>query len=534
MAKYSKTPDYDILIVGSGMSGMALAIQAHKRLPNARIGILEREKSLGGTWNLNTYPGAGCDVPSHFYSYSFAPNPNWTRFMSRQEEINKYQLDVARKFNIERYIKFETRVDKASWDESEKLWVIQATDERDDSEFEVTARVFVPAVGALHLPNDCDIKGAENFKGALFHSARWDHSVVTKDKNVCVVGNGCSATQFVPILVKDAKMVRQFVRSMHYLMPNPDFVYSDKAKKRFARFPLIMAMYRVMLASFMDFAFIMFFVKGVGGYMRGKYQERIRSYISNKCPPQYREIIVPDFKIGCKRRVMDTGYLDCLHKDNMDVTRDGLAEIKEHSVVTKSGKEYPTDVIVLANGFKVGKFVLDIHGRNDEQLDEHWAARGGPQAYFSTCLSNFPNMFMSMGPNSGTGHYSYIFTIECQNNFIISLIERVLTDDDNKRRVIEVSPEAETADMKWIEDATEKIIMGKNGGCVSWYTQGNRNVALYPHFQTHFRLRSEIIRWQDFLLDGQKAGTRIGAVLYAACKKVLPVAGAVALGALFV
>lgn len=523
-------PDYDLLIAGTGMSGMALAIQTHKKLPHLNICMLEKERRVGGTWNLNTYPGAGCDVPSHLYSFSFAKNPNWSRFMSKQEEINEYQQDVARRFQLDRYIKFETSVTSAEWSEEEKLWIIHVMDERDESTYDIRTRAFVPAVGALHIPNDCDIKGAENFKGALFHSARWDHSVPIKDKEVIVVGNGCSATQFVPLLVKDAKQVRQFVRSMHYLMPNPDFCYSERAKKRFARFPMIMALYRIMLAGAMDFAFIMFFINGLGGALRGKYQERIKNYITKRCPEKYRSIIVPDFKIGCKRRVMDTGYLDCLHKDNMDVTRDGIVEIKEHTVVTKSGQEYPADVICLANGFKVGKFIIEIRGRGGETLDEHWAANGGPQAYFSTCLSNFPNMFISMGPNSGTGHYSYIFTAECQNNFIIELLRQIIPADDAtaRPRTIEVSRRAELADMAWIGSATERIIMGKNGGCKSWYTTGDRNTALYPHYQTHFRLRSEWIRWQDFLVDGDRpAGTRTGDICLRLTKTLGPIAAGV-------
>lgn len=526
-------PDYDVFIAGTGMSGMALAIQMEKRLPHVKIGMIEKEARIGGTWNLNTYPGAGCDVPCHLYSFSFAPNPNWSRFLAKQAEINQYQQDVAKKFRLERFITFETAVNYATWNEAERLWFINVTDERDGRVYDITTRAFVPALGALHLPNACDIKGVENFKGDIFHSARWDHTVVTKDKNVVVVGNGCSATQFVPILVQEAKSVRQFVRSMHYLMPNPDFVYSEHAKKRFARFPLLMRIYRATLAGGMDLLFIMFFVKGIGGLMRKRYQERIMGYIEQKCPPQYRDIIVPDFKIGCKRRVMDTGYLDCLNKDNMDVTRDGIVEIKEHSVMTKSGQEYPADVICLANGFKVGKFIIKITGRNGETLDEHWEKMGQQQAYFCTCLSDFPNMFLSMGPNSGTGHYSYIFTAECQNEFIISLVERIMTDhDDNRRRVIEVSKEAEAADLKWLEKASDKIIMGKNGGCVSWYTTGGKNTALYPQFQTHFRWRSENIRWQDFLLDGQKSGTRLGAWIYSGATKVLPIVGAIALGSI--
>lgn len=536
MAGRKQRADYDLLIAGTGMAGMALAIQTHMKMPHVRIGMLEKENRVGGTWNINTYPGAGCDVPCHFYSFSFAPNPNWSRFMAKQEEINRYQQDVAKKFKLERYVQFQTSVVGAEWDEAGKLWIVHVKDERTGTSYDITTVAFVPALGALHIPNDCDIKGAENFKGSIFHSARWDHSVQTKDKNVIVVGNGCSATQFVPILVKEARQVRQFVRSMHYLMPNPDFIYTERAKKMFNKFPLIMALYRVLIASVMDFAFIMFYVKGLGGLLRKRYQKKVTSYIEKRCPPKYREIIIPDFSIGCKRRVMDTGYLDCLHEGNMDVTRDGLVEIKENSVVTKSGEEYPADVICLANGFKVGKFIIPITGRNGESLDDHWERMGGPQAYFSTCLSDFPNMFMSMGPNSATGHYSYIFTAECQNNFIISLLERILpsNEDDSDRRVIEVTKHAEMSDMKWIESATDDIILGKNGGCVSWYAADGKNIALYPHFQAHFRLRSENVKWQDFLLDGQKAGTRLGAWVYDSCKKALPVAAAVFIGGLLV
>lgn len=484
---------------------------------------------LAGT-DEKRYPGAGCDVPSHLYSYSFALNPNWSRFLSRQAEIKQYQRDVVEKFNTKQYMKFETSCEGATWDASKKIWNVHCTSEKDGSTFNITTRALVPAVGGLHIPNDCDIKGAEKFQGALFHSARWDHSKSYKDKNVVVVGNGCSATQFVPIMVQEAKQVRQFVRSMHYLMPNPDFVYSEKAKKRFAKYPMLMALYRGMLAGFMDFAFVMFFIKGIGGWLRGHYEKRIRGYIVDKCPPKYHDIIVPDFKIGCKRRVMDTGYLACLHKDNMDVTRDGLVEIKENSVVTKSGVEYPADMIVLANGFKVGKFILDIRGVNGESLDDHWEKHYGTAAYFSTCVSGFPNMFMSMGPNAATGHFSYIFTSECQNDFIISLLEQILPKNRNApQKVLMVKASAEKADSDWIDEATAKTIVGPQGGCQSWYTTGTRNVALYPHFQMHFWWRSQNVRWQDFTLDGRSAGTAIGAWV----KTLAPVAGAAALAGLY-
>ncbi|BFZ57081.1 hypothetical protein PYCC9005_004131 [Savitreella phatthalungensis] len=528
--------DFDVVLVGSGMSGMALTYLINKRLPAAKICILEREGSVGGTWHLNSYPGAGCDVPSHLYSFSFAQNPNWSRFMSKRDEIAAYQKDVARRFNIDQQIRFNHGCNNAKWDEAEKIWRVNVTDYAKDSgnQYELTARAFVTAAGALHLPNDCDIKGAENFKGDIFHSARWNHKVDLTGKNVVVIGNGCSATQFVPILAEKSKHVRQFVRSMHYLMPNPDFNYSDKTKRRFSRLPLLMKFYRLVLAAFMDLAFTPFWANRLGKTLRADYQKKIRGYISAKCPEKYRDIIVPDFQIGCKRRVMDTGYLECLSRDNVDVTRDGLVEIKEHSVVTKSGKEYPCDAIVLANGFKVGKFEVDITGRYGETLEKHWDKYGRVEAYFSTCLNNFPNFFLSMGPNSGTGHYSYIFTSECQNEFIVQMLEQILPrrrsavgTPANKAKTIEVTRKAEDDDVRWIDEQTEKTIVGRSGGCNAWYTKDGKNVALYPHYQMHFWYRAANPKWHHFTLNDKPAGTWLGGWV----KTLLPVAGAAAIAA---
>ena len=534
MAKLQVTDEYDVVIVGSGMSGMALTYLLNKRLPKARVLVIERESQLGGTWNLNSYPGAGCDVPSHLYSFSFAPNPNWSRFMSKRDEIAAYQKETAKKFGIDKQIRFNVGCEKAVWQNDERRWRLEVHDHSTGKSYAVLARAFVPATGALHIPNDCEIKGVENFKGPVFHSARWDHSVDLAGKNVVVVGNGCSATQFVPILAEKSKHVRQFVRSMHYLMPNPDFNYSERTKARFRKFPLLMAIYRFIIGAFMDVAFTPFWLKGLGGSIRGDYQKKIRGYIESKCPKQYRDIIVPDFQIGCKRRVMDTGYLACLHRDNVDVTRDGLVEIKEGSVVTKSGKEYPCDAIVLANGFKVGRFALDIRGRDGVGLEEHWARYSRQEAYFSTCLNEFPNMFMSMGPNSGTGHYSYIFTAECQNAFIVSMVQQILPRGDpaatTKTNVIEVTRRAEEEDMRWIDTQTEKTIVGKQGGCSAWYTKSGKNVALYPHYQTHFWYRATHIRWQDFELNGKPAGTWLGGWI----KTLAPIGGAAVLASLFV
>ncbi|ORY77358.1 4-hydroxyacetophenone monooxygenase [Protomyces lactucae-debilis] len=526
----AKTLDYDVLIIGSGMSGMALCVQADRKFgPNVRIGLVEKSGDLGGTWHLNTYPGAGCDIPSHFYSFDFAPNPEWSHFMSRRDEIWKYQQEVGRKFKIHDRTRFNTGCNGANWDAEDRSWIVHCEDQLTGNKYDIRTRILVPAVGGLHLPNDIGIQGSETFKGPIFHSARWEKDVDLKGKNVIVVGNGCSATQFVPIVCKEAKQVRQFVRSMHFLMPDPNFKYSSFARMLFRYVPFLMKIYRLLIASVLDASFAMFYVKGIGKHLRRIHQKQTLKYIRDRCPQKYHDIVVPDFQIGCKRRVMDTGYLDCLHRDNMDVTRDGLVQIKENSVVTKSGQEYPADVIILANGFKVGQFVVDIRGINGESLQEHWKKYQGPEAYFSTCLNGFPNMFLSMGPNSATGHFSYLFTSQRQSDFIIRLLEEVIPTNGkaDKRKVIEVKEQAERKDVRWIEDETERTIVGKQGGCSAWYVQGGRNVALYPSFQAHFALRARFVRWQDFTIDGKSAGSALGSWT----RRLLPIAGAVGLAA---
>ncbi len=504
-------PDYDVLIIGSGMSGMALSVNIRESLPHANIAIIERETHLGGTWNLNTYPGAGCDVPSHFYSYSFALNPNWSRFMSKQQEIHDYQVSVAREQKIFEIIKFGTRCNGAHWDTIDKIWVVNLFDEAKGTAYTLRTTALVSAVGALHIPNDCPIPGAQNFQGQLFHSARWNHDVDLTGKKVVVVGNGCSATQFVPVILKQAQSIRQFVRSKHYLMPNPDFEYSAKAKNLFSRFPVLMKLHRYMIATVMDSYFAIFYVNGIGGWLRKLYKKRVLAYMRKACPPAYHDVIIPDFEIGCKRRVVDTGYLQSLHSPSLTVSNSPLLGVSEHAVHTAT-ESLVADVIILANGFKVGKYILDLRGENGIGINEYWAKEGGAEAYFGTCLSAFPNFFLSMGPNSGTGHYSYIFTAECQNKFITKLLSKLIPPpaELGKKHVLRVTRKAEDEEKRWIAEKSNELILGEKGGCTSWYSQDGKNVAVYPHFQAHYWLRSVFVRWQDFEVDGvpSPAGNR--------------------------
>ena len=209
--------DADVLIIGAGMSGVGMAVQLTRQYPEATFTLVEKTDNIGGTWKVNTYPGCGCDVASHFYSYSFELNPDWSQKFSMQSEIQAYFRGVAEKYNIVRHVRFSSTVEKARWNDEAQLWDVTLKNQRTKETYTSRARAVVSAVGSLSIPQTCKIPGAISFQGHLFHSATWDHSFDWHGKDVVVLGNGCSATQFVPVMSEEAKKLTQFARQPQYL-----------------------------------------------------------------------------------------------------------------------------------------------------------------------------------------------------------------------------------------------------------------------------------------------------------------------------
>jgi len=505
----------DVLIIGAGPSGLGTAIQLKRHNLTTNIEIIEKCGDVGGTWLVNSYPGCGCDVASHFYSYSFALNANWSQKFSLRGEIQQYFRDVAEEFDVVKYVRFYSTVEKAVWCEEGQFWEVSVRCERTGEVRVRRAKVLVSAVGSLSIPKKCEINGADEYKGHLFHSALWDHSFDWKDKDVVVLGNGCSATQFVPIMAQTTKSLTQFARQSQFLAERPNPTYSSTFKNLMRYVPGAMRAYRLWLYAQMEKDFAGFDIES-GASIRQGLKEENEKYVKRMAPEKYWNALIPKHEIGCKRKVMDTDYLSTLHRSNVElISSDPVERITETGVLTKSGREVKADAIVLATGFEVFRmlFPMQIHGRDGVTLNEHWDAhyKGAAQAYFGTCVPGFPNFFTLMGPNTVTGHNSVIYTVECQINFMLRLItpilgslhlpQRGLMTPKQEVKAVDVRPEATKEHITWLQNKLSKLVW--SSGCTSWALDPETgvNIAMYPEYQFWFWWRSVFVPGKDFAYD---------------------------------
>ncbi|KAJ4252392.1 hypothetical protein NW762_010990 [Fusarium torreyae] len=527
--------DVDVLVIGAGMSGIGLSIRLIQEHKTRNFEIIEKTENVAGTWWINSYPGCGCDVPSHFYSYSFALNPSWSRKFALQPEIRAYFDQVAAKYDIPSHVRFGQEVVSASWDEAAGIWLVEVRDLKTSKIFHRRAKVLISAVGALSTPKKCELPGAELFTGPVFHTAQWDHSFDWNNKDVVVIGNGCSATQVVPVISEGPGAVRkvtQFSRQAHWLAERPNPEYSSLFKFTMKYVPLAMRMYRAKLywereRDFSGFDII------TGADLRKTWTAETTEYIRKNAPAKYRDFLVPKSEIGCKRRVNDTDYLLSLHRPNVELVYDDPAqEIAGGGVRTKSGRVVPADAIVLANGFETHRFLfpMKICGRDGVDLYEHWndVSEGVPSSYLGTCISGFPNFFVMMGPNTLSGHLSVIYTTECQINLTMRLISPVMRALNNSRSrlpslwsapdIVEVTPDAEERDIAEVQDKAKKLVWAS--GCSSWFIEPKtgRNSIMFPDQQYQFWLRSVFVAWNDFSYRLSKDG-------FAVAKKLGPGSG---------
>lgn len=511
--------DTDILIIGAGMSGLGLAVQLIRNYGYRDFQIVEKVADVGGTWLVNTYPGCGCDVASHFYSYSFELNPDWSQKFSMRSEIQAYFRGVAEKYNIVRHVTFHTTVERAEWNDEGQFWETTLRDQRTKETFTKRSRILVSGVGNLSVPRDCEIPGADKYQGSLFHSALWDHKFDWKDKDVVVLGNGCSATQFVPVMAEDAKTITQFARQAQYLAERPNPVYSSAFKALMRYMPFAMRLYRFKLYADMEKDFASMETEGGAQIRQGLIEENER-YVKRMAPEKYWDALIPKHEIGCKRKVMDTNYLSCLHRSNVElIASDPVTELTTHGVKTASGRELPADAIVLATGFQVFRmlFPMEIHGRGGTSLQAFWDEhhQGAAQAYLGTCIPNFPNFFTLMGPNTVTGHLSVIYTVECQINFMLRLLDPLIKSKQKQTsllptlspptNVVAVTPSAAALDSAWLQRSLSKLVW--SSGCTNWALDPatGMNIAMYPGYQFMFWLRSVFIPGSDFeYVDAKK------------------------------
>jgi cation diffusion facilitator CzcD-associated flavoprotein CzcO len=483
---------HDVVIIGSGFSGIGMGI----RLKQAGVDdfvILERGDDVGGTWHFNTYPGCACDVPSHLYSFSFAPNPAWSQTYSPQPEIDRYLKRCAEVFGIRPHVRLDTEVTDAAYDEENERWTVET------SNGTFTGRVLVAAQGGLAEPSIPEIPGIDSFEGTTFHSARWDHDYDLRGKRVAAVGTGASAIQFVPAIQGVVDHLHVVQRTPPWIMPHPNRPTTRFERQLYARVPAAQKLVRGATYAGREL-----FVLGFAKEPRAmKVAEAIaRKHMRDQLTdPELVEKVTPDYTIGCKRILPSNKWYPALSKPNVDVLTGGVAEIRPRSLVAGDGTEVEVDAIIFGTGFQVadmpvGKFV---RGRGGRTLDDVW--QGSPKAYLGTTVAGFPNLFLMTGPNTGLGHSSMVYMIESQIAHVVSALQAMRAAG---AATLEVRPEVQDAYNADIDGKMDKTVWST--GCASWYLDATgRNATLWPDWTWAFRRRVARFDESDYVLAPARA-----------------------------
>lgn len=459
-----------IAVIGAGFAGLGMAI----RLRQAGIEdflVLERAADIGGTWRDNSYPGAAVDVRSSLYSYSFAPNPDWTQVLAGQQELWDYIRRAAHDSGALPHVRLETEVQGGTWDEDTQRWRLTT------SRGEVHAQYVVSAMGPLSVPSVPDIPGLASFRGHVFHSARWDHGHDLTGERVGVIGTGSSAAQFVPEIAEVTGSLTVFQRTPHWTFPRLNRRVTELERRAYRRLPALQRLVRarqywyheLMLGSAVQHPLLTETVSKL----------RLRLVVKD---PELRRKLSPDYRMGCKRIVINDTFLPTLNRPDVELVSDAIAEITPDGVRTVDGRERKLDTLVLGTGFEVMPVADPLRGRAGDTLTERWAQRRA--AHLGTTVHGFPNYFMLVGPNTATGHTSILLYAEPQIEYVLQALQHA---DRHGLGTLEVRQSAQDAFNARIQERLKTTIW-TTGGCTSWYlNERDGTSVLWPGFTWSFR-----------------------------------------------
>jgi len=465
-----------VAIVGSGFGGLGTAIRLKQEGIEDFL-VFERADDLGGTWRDNSYPGCACDVPSHLYSFSFAPNPGWSRSFSPQPEIWTYLRRCTDRFGIGPHLRYGHEVQAARWDEAAKHWRLET------SRGTWTADVLVSAAGPLHEPAVPSLPGMESFAGTAFHSARWDHEHDLTGRDVAVIGTGASAIQFVPEIAPKVGNLRLFQRTAPWIIPRGDRALSRAERALYRAMPLAQQVARASIFLTQEASAVGFLHPRLGRLAQFVAARHLRRSVPD---PELRAQLTPPYAIGCKRVLRSDDYLPALTRPNVDLVTTGIREIRPHGIVTTDGVEHPVDTIIYGTGFRATDSPIAdrVTGRDGRTLADAW--QGSPEAYLGTSVSGFPNLFLLLGPNTVLGHTSVVYMVESQLAYVLGALRHL---DDAGVAAVEPRPEAQEA-FRADVDRRMRSTVWSVGGCKSWYIdRTGRNSVIWPSFASAYRRR---------------------------------------------
>ena len=478
---------YEVAIVGSGFSGLGMAIRLLERGIRNFV-ILEKDREVGGTWRDNSYPGAACDVQSHFYSYSFEPKPDWSERYAGWREIQQYILDLTERHGLRPFIRFGQHVDSARFDAETARWTVGT---RDGDTY--VAKHVVLGSGPLHVPNVPRIPGLESFKGRVFHSARWDHGFDLKGKRVASIGTGGSAIQYCPAIAPEVGRLHVFQRTPAWVIPRDTRRYSARAQRRFARFPWLRRLHRSALYWRNEARLV-----GLVHPALTRVPERIaRRHMQRQLDdPALVEKLTPSYTFGCKRVLISNDWYPMFNRPNVELVTDGIREVREHSIVTEDGVERPVDCIILGTGFVVDPRIymkdFPVTGLPGHSLAADW--RDGAEAYYGIGVTGFPNLHQLVGPSTALGHNSVIFMIEAQVHYVMQCLREL---GRRGADYLDVKPEAQRRFNERVQSGLRGTVW--SSGCASWYQQADgKNFTIWPFATWRYWLETRRVRTEHY------------------------------------
>lgn len=487
MTKNSKK-DISVAIIGGGFGGVGAAISLLKE-GITNLTIFERNDGIGGVWQANTYPGAACDVPSHLYSFSFAPGTEWSKRYAPQADIENYLNSLIDDYGVRDYVQCNTAVESAKFDAKTGLWSVKSSNGK-TQDFDI----LISACGQLSNPSIPKLDGIEQFKGKSFHSANWDHDYDLTGKRVAVVGTGASAIQFVPEIAKQAAHVDIYQRSAPWILHKFDRTYANWEKRLFNLLPLRVSLSRRFFFSVFEILTYGFTTRH---WLLKPMQKLSNAYRRKELghDPELLAKATPDYQIGCKRALFSNDWYPTLKRENVDLIHGASPKVTKNALVDADGVSREVDAIIWGTGFEPLDFVapMKVHGLDGRELSEVW--NGRPEAYLGTTMAGFPNMFIMYGPNTNHGAGSVPYSNECQYTYIIDAIKKLKDGDyrylDLKSEVLEDwrdEMETRSANSVWMQ-----------GGCASWYvTKQGVNTNNWPGPWLEYKRRTKKVNPKEY------------------------------------
>lgn len=474
----TNTEKFQVLIIGAGFAGLGAAIKLQEAGFTDFV-VLEKAHEIGGVWRANTYPGCACDVPSALYSYSFAPNPKWSRVFAPQQEIKEYIQDVAKKFDVEKYVRFGYEMLESAWDSQAEHWVINTNNGP------IHAQFVIMAGGPMHEPVLPKIEGIKTFEGVSFHSAEWNHNFDLTGKKVAVIGAGASAIQFVPEIQSKVEKLVLFQRTPQWVLPKMDQTLPKFAHALFKFIPITQKLTRYgVYGIFESLNSSMHHPKLVEQIER---LAKLNIKLGVK-DPVLREKLLPDFTIGCKRILQSNLWYPALSQPNVNVLRSGVKEVQGNILIASDGTKHEVDAIIFGTGFEVSNppIAKQIRNKDGKRMDEVW--QGSAKGYLGTVVEGCPNAFVMFGPNIAVSS-SALIIIEAQLAYIIDTLKKVRKDEI---ATIEIRKEVLDKYNDEVQAALKNTVWN-TGGCSSYFIDKNgRNSTLWPW--TTFEMRARLAK----------------------------------------